>query len=314
MESVKEIRTKILEKLVEDGIPEEEAKTQIKDKYNELAELNSIFKLNPLAGYNIVASEFGVKLQSDMVSKEASVLVGIGETSTYEKVRFDWEGYLVRDLRTFENSKGNDMMYVEIADKTGIGTITVFHNKLEEWFDEVDLNAGDFVRIHSIIWEDKNDGYAPKYDKKSSLEKVAEPSFEFKDVKLNSISEMTPTTSKKDRHFYTIKGVVTKIPSDEYNKPFHCATGHWFKGIGEEKIGAMHRCDKCEKPMEVFNFIAANQVQFIDEGGIAYANFSTFNELDELNVMDELVLSGEFNAEKEFNVFNVIRLAQAKKN
>ena len=60
MESVKDLKRKILTKLVDDGTDVDEAKTLILEKYDAMAKTNPIFASNKQIAYNIIARELKV--------------------------------------------------------------------------------------------------------------------------------------------------------------------------------------------------------------------------------------------------------------
>lgn len=293
METVKDLKQKILMKLIDQGIDVDKAKAEITAKYKEMADSNPIFASNKQIAYNIIARDYDVDVESTLAtSGKKAFPLKIGEILESEKANFDISGYLIRDPRTFVAKKsGKEMMYVEVADDTGIQTFSVFNDGLVKWFgtDEKPLEflQGDFVSVHNLYWKDKNDGYTPSFGQYASLSK-AEPTFEYGDIIVNPIPSMV------EGKYYTIKGIVTYLPEANKKQVYHCSTGHWFSGKTDDDIAELSMCEKCKKPMEVMKDMVVDGLQFADANGVATVKIGTFCEMKDIGVMEEYVLTGQF--------------------
>jgi hypothetical protein len=314
MESVKELKKLILSQLVENGQDVEEAKAEITKKYDVMAEGNPIFKSNKQIAYNIIAREYNVQVKSTLAtSGKKAFPLKIGEIQESEKANFDISGYLTRDLRTFRTSKDSDMMYVNIADDTGSISFGVFEKELPLFFgtdeEPSGLGIGSYITVHNLHWADKSK-YSPNFGKYSSYSQEEEASFGFKDIVVDPISAMVESTSGKD-NWYTIKGIVTYIPEENKKMVYHGMCGHWFSGKDDNDIGELEMCAKCNKPMEVWKNLVVDGAQFADAKGVTTIAVSPFAELQDMNAMEEYLLTGPFKQD----VFNVNKATPiSKKN
>ena len=318
METVQEIKQQILDALVEKGETKTNAKKKITEAYNKLAEKNSLFKINAVAGFNIVASNFGVTLASQAVKYAEAVPLKIDQVQTDPATNFDIEGFIMTEVAELPTEK--PMMIVAISDETGCTKVTVFSEQLDTWFDEtLDLKMGTYIKVHNLWWKDKSDGFAPMFTKLSSIE-LAEPPIKITEVKGMPIADMVPTVKgAKKKAYYTIKGIVLYVPEDRKMKPKHCLTGHWFKGLDDKDIGTLSHCAGCEKAMKVLNFMQASGVQVADEGGQAEIDISSFAQITDINAMDQVIITGEYKTDENhsepfLNAYQVEIINKTKKN
>ena len=308
LENVKELKQLILTKF-EETMTTEEAKAKLIQESEELAESNPIFKMNKQLNYNIIATNLKLELSSlgGASSSKKAFPLKIGEISTSEKENFDISGYVVRPVFAFNTPNNNEMLFVTIADDTGVITFSTndaFGDNTP--IHDLDLEIGDFINVNNLNWKDKTK-YSPSYGKYSGIQK-AEPEFDLTKVKATPITSLvhTANATRKSINYFTIKGIVVRLGDMGVLDAYHCSGGHWFKGLTEANIGELSMCAKCEKPMEVFNSISAQDVLFADEGGMVGIEVSTFAGLQSLAPMDQLVVSGEYKEDKIFAVRDVL--------
>ena len=294
METLKDLKKQLLANIKQ---------AALNKKYKALVAQNELFANNKRLAYYYIAREAGIQLQTNVASatKEAFPLT-IAEAFTDEKLNFNLSGYLLNELRPFVHSGGKQMMFINIADKTGTIAITVFQEQLPQ-FEDLELQPQDFITLSNLYWKDKN-VFNPTYGEYSSIVK-AKPSIEIADIVVNSIAEF------KDKGFYTIKGIVADLPEASVQNPLHCATGHWFVGLTENEVGSDSKCVKCNDIVEVEQHLAINGMVFGDADAQTYVNISTFARVKDINILDELLLRGRYDEEQ--NVFNANEVMSLKK-
>lgn len=289
IETLKELKVKILEKITEEELIE---------KYEALASTNAIFQKNKRMAYHIIANESGVDLKVSVASasKEAFPLK-IGQVKESEKTNFNFSGYLMADPRTIITKKSGKLMaMVEMADDTGVITIASFEEQADPIL-ESGAKAGDFVKMSNLYWPDKN-VFIPSFGQYSSITKVEAP-YDLSAVIVNTISQL------KENDYFTIKGVITYVPQGEKREVYHCETGHWFKKLSDEDIGTQSMCDKCGVPMFVEKHMVGNGILFSDAEGDVDLDIGTFARLDDFDMMDEFILTGKFH-EGKFKVSSAV--------
>ncbi len=296
METVKELKIKILEK-----ISQEEFDELIEQKL-QLSPV--ILGKNKRMLYHIIADGLKIKLSGATASSSKEAFpVKIGELLDNEKTNFNLTGYVVDPLRIIINKSNNEMGFMTIADDTGIMSLTIWSDALNPILD-LELKVGDFVKGANLYWKDKTDGYNPSVSKYASITKV-EPDFAFADIVTHSIGQLT------DGKYFTIKGIIGNVPESGLREVYHCEKGHWFKNLEDKDVGTQSLCehDNCGVPMYVEKHINAQGVIFADLEGTVEVDISVFAELDSLKIMDEYILNGKYEDSK----FKVTSATSTKK-
>lgn len=317
MESLKEIKQLIITDQTEKGMDNDVAKEWLKTQYEELAETNPIFKMNKQIAYGIIAKKLKIKLTSlGASSSKKAFPLQIGEILNSEHDVFDLSGYVVRPPFFYETEAGNDMFFLEIADKTGIVTFSGNSAMVDiSPISDLELVTGDFVSAHNLKWKDKTK-YSPSYGKFSSVEK-SETDYELNEIKCKPIASVVyiPNPPTKSANYHTIKGIVAYLPEENKMTAYHCSGGHWFKGMKDENVGELAMCEgdkKCGEVMEVLKHISVQDVIFADETEQINCNFSPFAELDDINAMETYILTGKIDDDGIFNITDATLLT--KKN
>ena len=278
METIKQLKQKILQKISEE---------ELLEKYNDLVSKNKIFEKNKRMAYHIIASEIGAEVNVSIASSSKEAFpVNIGELSESEKTNFNLSGYILEDPRTvITKAKQVEMTMLQIADNTGFVTVASFEDNATPIIEN-GFKAGDFVKLSNLYWPDKN-VFLPTFGQYSSITK-AEPKFGLEDVVVSSISQLT------NDNYFTIKGIVAYLPDNEVKTVLHCPRGHWFSKLDQNDIGTLSMCNKCQAPVDVQSHIYAKGIIIADQDGEVHANIGTFAELDELNLLDEFIFKGKF--------------------
>lgn len=311
IETVKELKQLILTHY-EESMSSEAAKEKLIIESEVLASSNPIFAMNKQLNYNIIATNLGLELKAigGASSSTKAFPLKIKELSTSEKINFDIAGYIVKPVFAFNTANDNEMLFVTLADDTSVTTFSTndaFADNSK--IHDLDLEVGDYVKVSNLSWKDKTK-FSPSYGKYSSIVK-AEPEFDLESIKAIPITSLVHNANaqRKSENYYTIKGIVVRLGDMGVLDAYHCSGGHWFKGLNDSNVGEMSMCSgdkKCDKPMEVFKSVSAQDVVFADETGIVGIEVSTFAGLKSLAPMDQLVISGEYRDDDVFAVRDVL--------
>ena len=294
IQNVKELKQLILDKINEE---------ELKKRYEVLVAKNKLFERNKQMAYHIIATEVGADLNITFsTSAKEAFPVKIGELLDSEKVNFNISGYLLSEFRPFMTKNGKLMMFVTVADNTGIQDVAVWEEQIDN-FIEGGFNMGDFVKVSNLYWADKQ-SFMPTFGKYSHITKV-NAEFTLNEVKTNTTKQLV------DGKYFTIKGIVGSLPEENKFHNFHCDAGHRLTNLTESDIGNSAMCNKCAEPKIVERHLAVSAFILADEEGQVEAEVSIFAGLDDMNVMDEYIFKGKYDNGK-FKVMNVVPISKKK--
>lgn len=301
--------TELKQKLLDGGLTEEELKTRVAELLEEIPIIYSSPNGKRLM-YVRIAKEKAIPLQVTRGVSAAEVFpMKISEVFESEKDNFTISGFPVGGFRPTKNGD----IYMEVADDTGIITVKVWAEQVDQFEDLIDsanITQTTFIKLKNLWWKDK-DKFQPNFSKNSSIEKVDEE-YSIQKALMNTTADI-----KNDKIFYLkMVGIIVSVEPSAISKIFHCEAGHRFKGASKDDIGTKKMCtnDKCNKPMEVLYYLNG-KVSFGDRNGFIDLDISVFQQLDEINEGDEVFVVVKHGTDSQGNEVNRVYEYQVlKKN